>query len=45
VRVSGLTLQLKDEADTDPLADVTALPEGHLPYLPRAAIALDVGYE
>ena len=45
VRVSGLTLQLKDEADTDPFADVTALPEGHLPYLPRSAIALDVGYD
>lgn len=44
-RVSGLTLSLKGEADTDPLADVTALPEGHLPYLPRAAIALDVQYD
>jgi hypothetical protein len=44
-RVSGLTLSLKDETDTDPLADVTALPEGHLPYLPRAAISLDVRYD
>lgn len=44
-RVSGLTLSLKGETDTDPLADVTALPEGHLPYLPRAAIALDVRYD
>lgn len=44
-RVSGLTLALKDEADADPLADVTALPDGHLPYLPRAAIALDVRYD
>lgn len=44
-RVSGLTVALKDIADTDPLADVTALPEGHLPYLPRAAIALDVRYD
>ena len=44
-RVSALTLSFKSEADTDPLADVTALPEGHLPYLPRAAIALDVRYE
>ena len=44
-RVSGLTLSLKDGTDTDPLADVTALPEGHLPYLPRAAISLDVRYD
>ena len=33
------------DGDTDPLADVTALPEGHLPYLPRSAIALDVRYD
>jgi hypothetical protein len=44
-RVSGLTLGLKDATDTDPLADVTALPEGYLPYLPRAAISLDVRYD
>jgi predicted phage baseplate assembly protein len=44
-RVSGLTVSLKDEADTEPLADVTALPEGHLPHLPRSAIALDVRYD
>lgn len=44
-RVSGLQLALKDEADTNPLEDVTALPEGHLPYLARAAIALDVRYD
>lgn len=44
-RVSGLVLALSDEADTDPLADVTALPEGHLPYLPRASIDLKVSYD
>jgi Baseplate J-like protein len=44
-RVSALTLSLKSDTDTDPLADVTALPEGHLPYLPRSAIALNVRYE
>ena len=44
-RVSGLELHLKDETDTDPLADVTALPEGHLPFLPRGAITLDVRYD
>jgi predicted phage baseplate assembly protein len=44
-RVSALDLTLLDQADTDPLADVTALPEGHLPYLPRASIALDVRYD
>jgi hypothetical protein len=44
-RVSGLALSLKGETDTDPLADVTALPEGHLPFLPRSAIALDVTYD
>ena len=44
-RVRGLTLSLKDTPDTDPLADVTALPDGHLPYLPRSAIALDVRYD
>lgn len=44
-RVSGLEVALKGAADTDPLADVTALPEGHLPFLPRSAIALDVRYD
>ena len=44
-RVSGLTLSLKSETDTNPLADVTALPDGHLPYLPPSAIALDVRYD
>jgi hypothetical protein len=44
-RVSALELALSGEADADPLADVTALPEGHLPYLPRTAIALDVRYD
>lgn len=44
-RVSGLVLALSDEADTDPLEDVTALPEGHLPYLPRASIDLKVSYD
>jgi len=44
-RVSGLTLSLKGVADTDPLSDVVALPEGHLPYLPSAAIAVDARYD
>lgn len=44
-RVSGLTLSLKDVDDSDPLADVTALPDGTLPWLPRAAIALDARYD
>ncbi len=44
-RVSGLAVSLKGQADTDPFADVTALPEGFLPYLPRTAIALDMRYE
>jgi predicted phage baseplate assembly protein len=44
-RVSGLTVSLEGATDTDPLADVTALPEGHLPYLAPSAIALDVRYD
>jgi hypothetical protein len=44
-RVSGLALGLKNGSDSDPLADVTALPEGHLPHLPEAAIGLDPRYD
>ena len=35
----------RDRGRLAALADVTALPEGHLPYLPRSAIALDVRYD
>jgi len=44
-RVSGLHLTLDRVPDADPTADVTALPEGHLPDLRRAVIDLDVRYD
>jgi predicted phage baseplate assembly protein len=43
--VRGLIVTLADQIDTDPLADVTALPDGHLPHLPSTAIALDPRYD
>lgn len=43
-RVSGLELSLDGAADTDPLQDVTAIPDGSLPFLPRAALGLEARY-